>query len=326
MPETALVTGATGFVGAALCRALLAQGLRVRAFHRPTSPLDLLAGLPVEHVVGDVLQPASLSAACTGAEWVFHAATETAYWRRPQDVVRTAVEGTRNVVRAARQAGAQRLLLTSSLAALGVPSPGSLLDETHEFNLPPRRFPYGYAKHLAEGAARDEAGSALELVIVNPTVILGAGDLHQISGSLITEAARGLAVVWMDGGWNVVHIDDAADGHLAAMRRGRAGERYLLAGENLTHRETLHVVSAIVGRPAPRLRLPGWSIPFLATLIDAVRLFARLPLDGNQLRLSRHYLYCDSGKAQRELGWIPRRTFRQAAQEAFDWYRARGVV
>jgi dihydroflavonol-4-reductase len=326
LPETALVTGATGFIGAALCRALLAQGLRVRAFHRPTSPLDLLAGLPVEHAVGDILQPSTLTAACAGAGWVFHTATEAAYWRRPQDVLRTAVEGTRHVVRAARQAGAQRLLLTSSLAALGTPAPGKLLDETHEFNLPPHRFPYGYAKQQAERAALDEAGSALEVVIVNPTVVLGAGDLHQISGSLITEAARGRAVVWMDGGWNVVHIDDVADGHLAAMRHGRPGERYLLGAENLTHRETLRLVTSIVGRPAPRLRLPGWSIPLLASLIDAVRLVARLPFDGNQLRLSRHFLYCDSSKARLELGWLPRRTFRQAAQETFDWYRARGVI
>lgn len=326
MPETALVTGATGFVGSALCRALLAQGMRVRAFHRPTSSLELLAGLTVEHVLGDILQPATLAPACAGVEWVFHAATEAAYWRRPQHVVQTAVEGTRNVVRAARQAGVTRLLLTSSLAALGVPAPGALLDETHPFNLPSRRFPYGYAKHVAERAALDEAGSALDVVIVNPAVILGAGDLHEISGSLITQAARGWAVVWMDGGWNVVHIDDVAEGHLAAMRRGRPGERYLLAGENLTHHETLCVAAEIVGRPMPRIHLPSWSVPLLAALVDAVRLVAPLPLDGNEVRLSRHYLYCDASKAQRELGWSPRRTFREAAQDAYDWYRARGVI
>jgi dihydroflavonol-4-reductase len=326
LAETALVTGSTGFVGAALCRALLAQGTRVRAFHRATSSLELLAGLNVEHAVGDILQPETLDAACAGVTWVFHAATEAAYWRRPREVLRTGVEGTRNVVRAAQAAGVRRLLFTSSLGALGVPAPGTLLDETHSFNLPPARFPYGYAKHCAERAALEQAGTSLEVVIVNPSVILGAGDLHQISGSLVTEAARGLSIVWMDGGWNVVHIEDVADGHLAAMRRGRHGERYLLASENLTHRESLCLVNEIVGRPPPRLHLPGGSMPVLAALVDLIRLVAPLPIDGNQLRLSRHLLYCDAGKARRELGWAPQRTFRQAVQEAYDWYRARGVI
>ncbi len=324
--ERVLVTGASGFVGSAVCRALAAQGVRVRALLRPTSSQLALEDVPVEIVLGDIRQPDSLRAAMAGAAFVFHAAAESAYWRHPANVIPAAVDGTRNVVAAAAAAGVRRLVLTSSLAAMGLPHRDELLTEAHTFDLPARRFPYGYAKYQAEREALRLAGDRLEVVIVNPSVVLGPRDLNQISGALVIEAARGRAFLWLDGGINVVHIDDVAAGHLAALRRGRPGERYLLGGENLTHREVFETLAEIVGGRPPWLKLPRLAVGPAAAAVDLLRHVLPLPLDGDQLRHAAYRLWCDTTKARRELDLAPARPFRQAAQEAYDWYVAHGVL
>jgi len=287
----------------------------VRILHRASSSLQALEGLAVERHVGDIRDPASLEPALHGVALVFHTAAESAYWRRPQDVLAAAVDGTRNVVRAARQAGVRRVVLTSSVAALGVPAPGELLTEGHHFNLEPERFLYGYSKNRSEQVALEAAGEDLEVVIVNPSIVLGAGDLNRISGSIILESARGLAFVYNDGGVNYVHIDDVTVGHLAAAARGRPGERYILGGENLTHRQALTEVARIVGRRPP-----------LATAIDFAGRFVTTPMNGAQMRMSRHRLWVDTSKAQRELGLATPKPFSLAAREAYDWYRSAGMI
>jgi dihydroflavonol-4-reductase len=327
LPDRVLVTGATGFVGSAVCRHLLRQGFAVRALHRPSSDLSALQGLSVERVAGDILDPESLLPAAAGVRRVFHVAAQAAYWRqRPADVIRTAVDGTRHVVEACLRAGVECLVLTSSLAALGVPLRDELLTEAHGFNLSPDRFPYGYAKRQAEIEAVQRAGAALQVVVVNPSIVLGAGDVHQISGSLIVQAARGRTFLYTGGGTNIVHIDDVAAGHLAAAERGRHAERYILGGENLSHRELFTLLAEIVGGPRPWLRLPDLAIGPAAAFIDLVRHLAPMPLDGNQLRLSRYRLFCDTTKSRSELGLDQHRSARQAIVEALAWYRARGVV
>jgi len=320
------VTGATGFVGSRLCRALCAAGATVHALHRSTSSRLALEGLPVETFVGDILDSTTLAPALRGVTLVFHVAAQSAYWRHPQGVVRTAVEGTRLVVQAAAEAGVRRLVLTSSVGALGVPRPGERLDERHEFNLPPRSFPYGYAKHASELAARRAAEGRLELVIVNPSIVLGPGDLNRISGSLILETVRGRAFVYTDGGANYIHVDDVAAGHQAAAERGRPGERYILGGENLTHRQALTAIAQMVGRRPPWLHLPDAVVPAAAALLDAAGRLVPLPMNGAQMRISRHRLFCDVTKAQRELAFTASRPFSQAARQAYDWYRSAGMI
>jgi len=327
LPETVLVTGATGFIGSALCKALVTQGHRVRALHRHTSPLDLLRGVRVEHAIGDILQPDTLRQALQGVDWVFHAAAVAAYWRqRPETVLQAAVEGTGNIVEAARAAGVRRVVLTSSLAAMGLPRHGELLDERHTYDLPPNHFIYGYAKYQAELAALRLAERGPELVITNPSIVLGPGDVHQISGSLVVEAARGRAFLYTEGGVNIVHIDDVVAGHIAAARRGRPGERYILGGENLTHRQLFTILTQVVGRRPPWLKLPTWTIGPLASAVDLLRTLVPMPLNGDQLRLSRYHLYCDTSKAERELALPKPRPFRAAAEEAYAWYRQQGVL
>jgi dihydroflavonol-4-reductase len=326
LPETVLVTGATGFLGSALCRSLLASGHPVRALHRPTSSLAALEGLAVTRFVGDILEPDSLRPALDGAEWVFHAAATVAHWRNPDHLLRTAVEGTRNVLEAARKAGVKRAVLTSSIAALGAPKPGTLADESHEFNFSPKAFLYGYAKRQSEIEALWVAARGLPVVIVNPGAILGPGDINQIGGVVVIEAVRGRTVVYTDGGTNWVHMADVVAGHMAAMQVGRPGERYILGGENLTHRQAFQTLAEVTGGPQPRVKIPSALVGPFAAFLD---LFGRplgLPINGTTLRLARNFFFVDSAKARRELGLSEPRPFRLAVQEAYNWYREQGVL
>lgn len=326
MNKTALVTGATGFIGSALCRALLDRGYKVRALHRASSSLVALQDLPVERSVGDILNPESLTPAMRGIDLVFHTATQSAYVRRPEIVLETTVDGTRNILLAAIESGVRRVVYTSSIAAMGAPPEGELLTEQHTFNLPPKRFLYGYAKRQAEIEVLKLAARGLDVVIVNPTIALGPGDVNVISGLLVTEAARGWGFFWLEGGMNTVHIDDVVAGHLAAADKGRTGDRYILGGENLTIREVFTTVNEIVGRRPPWLKIPSQLIGPLARAIDLLSPLLNLSINSGQLLLGQHYPYCDLSKAQRELGLSDPKSFRQAVQDAYDWYREHGFL
>ncbi len=326
MTERVLVTGATGFIGSSICRALISHGYEVRALHRQSSSLQALQGMPVEYYVGDILRPDTLPQALRNVDLVFHTAAQSAYWRQPELVRQTAVAGTGNVLSAAAGAGVRRVVLTSSVAALGVPQHDELLTEQHTFNLPPQRFPYGYAKRESELEALKYIDRGVEVVIVNPSVVIGPGDLNQISGAMVTEAARGWGFFWMDGGINVVHIDDVVAGHLAAASRGRSGERYILGGENLSHYQVFSTLTEIAGRRAPWLKIPARAIGPAAWLCDILGKWLPLPFNGAQLRMTREYLYCDTTKSKRELNLQNPKPFHQAAQEAYDWYCEHGYL
>ncbi len=325
----ALITGSTGFVGANLCRALVERGWSVRALHRASSRLDALAGMPVEHAIGDVLEPETLPQAMRGCDVVFHVAAVADYWRQPPTkLYRVNVEGTRAVCQAALGARVSRLVFTSSAASLGVPKPGELADESHEFNLPPHRFPYGHSKLLAEGIVREFVAQGLDAVIVNPSVILGPGDLNLISGSIVTEVAmRRVPRVYPPGGVNYIDVADVCAGHIAAAQRGQTGERYILAAHNLTHREAMQIVCQVVGAPMPRWGLPRALIRPLAVMVDLAAKIAQrpLPLNGDQLRLSGEFVYFDSSKAVLELG-LPQTPFRETVERTYQWYKIHGYL
>ncbi|HHS98251.1 MAG TPA: NAD-dependent epimerase/dehydratase family protein [Chloroflexi bacterium] len=320
----ALVTGATGCVGANVVAALLRRGHAVRAMHRSTSKLDALDGLEVERVVGNILDPPSLMRAMEGCDWVFHVAAVSDYWRTPPEVIyRVNVEGTRNVVEAALRTGVRRLIYTSSVGALGVPRTGRLLDETCVFNLPPHRFPYGHSKHLAEEVVQEGVRRGLDAVIVNPAAVMGPRDVHWIGGSVLQEVQRGKAWFAPPGGTCWAAATDVGEGHVLAAERGRTGERYLLGGENLTHRQALETVAQVLGRRGPWFTLPRWTMGGLERFVRLTRRFVRFPLSPEQVWLSAREIYCDSRKAVQELGY-PQTPFRVAVEEAYRWYRERG--
>lgn len=320
----ALVTGGTGFVGSNLVAALIDRGIGVRVLRRETSSLAGLDGLAHETCIGDVLDNVdTLAAVMAGCTWVFHTAAISDYWRyRGRNrLYRTNVEGTHNVLAAALRAGVERLVLTSSIAALGIPVPGRQLTEADHFNLRPRRFPYGHSKHLAEGELRRAVAAGLHAVTVNPSVVIGPRDVNRIASAMVVEAAHGRLRVAAPGGTNFVSVADVAQGHIAAAERGRVGERYILAGENLGFRDAFATVCAVVNRPPPAVVLPQWTIPVAAAAVGAARavIGPRLPIDGKQMRLSAFGIYADGSKARTELG-VPATPFRTAVQSAYDWY------
>jgi len=323
----ALVTGGTGFLGANLAKGLLAQDWSVRILRRLSSPLLAVRDLAVDHAIGDVTNLDSLLAAMQGVDVVFNVAAISQYWRNTASLVyKVNVGGAQNVFEAAARSGVQRIVHTSSAAAVGIIR-GRSASEADPFNQLPDRFPYGHSKWLAEEIARERVKSGQDIVMVNPAAIVGARDINWISGSILREAKRRHIPVIPQGGVNFVAVQDVVAGHIAAVEKGRSGERYILGGENLTNRQTTEMAFAIVGVKPPRITQPHWTIPLAGWVLDVIAKIVgpRLPLSGEQMRLTAEYLYFDSSKAQRELG-LPHTPVRQALQECYDWYVEHGYL
>jgi dihydroflavonol-4-reductase len=323
-----LVTGATGFVGSNVAAALAVRGDQVRVLRRTTSRLDALEGIPVEFVVGDILDSGSLATAMQDCELVYHVAATSEYWRAGKETVyRVNVEGTRHVMEAALEAGVERVVHTSSVAAMGYPPRDKLIDETQAFPPGLSWWPYGHSKHLAELEVHKAVAQGLPAVLVNPAIVIGPRDINFISGSLVRASVKGQLLVVPPGGSNLVHVDDVVAGHLAAAEQGGVGERYILGGENLSHWEAAKIMASVTGGPRPRLELPHWSLAPLARLIDGFNtLSRRTPLiAGEQVLLGGETFYVDNSKAVRELG-LPQTPFRKAAEDAFVWYKEHGLL
>ncbi len=323
----ALVTGGTGFLGANLAKGLAEQGWTVRILRRSTSPLDAVRDLQVEHIIGDVTNLESLAVAMQGVDVVFNVAAISQYWRStPNLIYKVNVGGAQNVFDAAARLGVKRVVHTSSAAAVGIIR-GRAANEDDPFNQPPDQFPYGHSKWLAEELAREQVKAGQDIVMVNPAAIVGARDINWISGSILREAKRGHIPVIPQGGVNFVAVQDVVAGHIAAVEKGRAGERYILGGENLTNRQTTELACEIVGVKPPRIRQPRWTIPLAGWALDGIAKIVgpTLPLSGEQMRLTAKYIYFDSSKAQRELG-LPHTPVRQALRECYDWYVQHGYL
>jgi dihydroflavonol-4-reductase len=338
-----LVLGSTGFIGSRLCRELLERGHHVKAFHRPTSSLRLLEGLAVAHVLGDLTQPETIEAAMDGVETVYHtAATMVGGSDQSGKLYTITVEGTRSVVQAALRKGVRRLLYTSSVAALGVPervvasnkpataglNPGAgiCMNESHTWNLRPDFWPYGYSKYLAELEVQKAVAQGLDALIVNPSSVIGAGDIYRQNISMVVQFSRQRFPALVEGGLNFVHIADVVEGHLAAMERGRTGERYILGGENMSFVSLAKLVSGIAGVPAPALVLPGGLVRALSGLLMLLQSFIDLPINASNFPLAGNYFYYDTRKAQVELGLSSPRPVRDAVQEAYDWFLHVGAI
>lgn len=324
----ALVTGGTGFVGSHVARALAEQGHSVRVLHRASSRLDALRGVPFESAIGDMLDLDSLRAACSGCDWVFHVAAVADYWRAdPRRMYEANVEGTRRVMTAAYDTGIKRVVFTSSAAAVGTRADGEPADESVAFNLPPDRFPYGYSKLMSEVVAMEAVARGQEVVIVNPVVVMGPGDLNQISGEFVLKIKRlGWLVPVTPGGVAVTDVRDVARWHVAAARQGQVGQRYILGTENVPYPYWFTLIADIVGAPRPGIPLPRALLPLIADAIDVLRSFGiQLPVDGNQTRLGGHNIFFDFSKTWNELG-APLVDMRQSVQDTYDWYLANGYV
>jgi dihydroflavonol-4-reductase len=320
-----LVTGSTGFIGSSLCRELSSRGHTVRAFHRTASSLALLEGLDLEHATGDLTQPETLQPAMEDIEAVFHAAAWMGGASQAGRQYTVTVEGTRNILQAARKAGVRRVVHTSSVAALGVPRADAmerlLINENHTWNYRPDLYAYGYAKYLAELEVQKAVALGLDAVIVNPTLVFGAGDLHRQASSIITQVAERRLTTCVAGGVNCVHIADVVKGHLAALDCGRTGERYILGSENLTHLQLLQMIARVTGVPGPNLVLPAGLVRSLTWPIQALDAFLTFPVSPELLRMAGYYFFYELHKAESELGLVERRPVEEAVAEAFAWFQ-----
>jgi dihydroflavonol-4-reductase len=325
-----LVTGATGFVGAAVARALMARGRRVRALCRPNSDRRNLAGLDLEIVEGSLEDAGSLAKAVSGCGALFHVAADYRLWvRDPQAMYRANVDGTRALMTAALAAGVARVVYTSSVAVLGLHADGTPSDETTPSTLDDMVGPYKRSKFLAEAEVRQLIVTRkLPAVIVNPSTPIGPRDIKPTpTGRMIVEAASGRMPAFVDTGLNLVHVDDVAEGHLLAEEQGRAGERYILGGENLSLAEILRRIAAIVGRAPPKVRLPLPVVWPVACVAEAWgRVTGREPMvTFDSLRMARKKMYFSTTKAERELGFRTRPA-NEALTDAIAWFRKAGLV
>jgi dihydroflavonol-4-reductase len=325
-----LVTGASGFVGSAIVRAFLDAGYPVRTFVRAASPRSNLAGLEIESLNGDICDADSVARAMAGVRYVAHAAADYRLWARdPDAIVRTNVEGTRTVMHAALRAGVERVVYTSSVATLALPADGQAADETLPLAETAAVGAYKRSKVVAERLVEKMiAHDSLPAVIVNPSTPIGPRDIRPTpTGRIIVAAASGRIPAFVDTGLNLVHVDDVAAGHVAALARGRTGERYILGGENVLLAHMLRAIALIVGRQPPRLRLPRGPLYPLAVVAEMIAAITGreplLTLDG--LRMSQQRMFFSSAKAERELGFSAR-PYVEALRDAVDWFQRAGYL
>jgi dihydroflavonol-4-reductase len=327
---TTLVTGATGFVGSAVARTLAMRGHDLRLLARPTSDRRNLAGLDAEIVTGDLTDPASLARAAAGCRYVFHVAADYRFWvPDPDAMLRANVDGALAMVRAAAQAGAERIVHCSSVAALGQIGDGTPADEATPTNEADFVGIYKRSKYLAEKAVLDLARrDGLPVVVVNPAAPVGPRDIKPTpTGKMIRDAATGRVPAYIDTGLNIVHVDDVAEGHVLALEKGRVGQRYVLGGENMLLKDILALVSDVVHRRAPSICLPEAVVWPAAFVMEKLAKFTGIApmMTRDHLKMARKKMFYSSAKAAAELGYKPR-PVRLAVEDAVAWFRTNGMM
>lgn len=328
--DKVLVTGASGFVGSAVVRALIGAGYHVRALLRKTSKRVNLAGLDVEIVEGDMRDAAAVTRAMGGARYLFHVAADYRLWaRKPEEILVNNREGTRLLMEAALATGVERIVYTSSVATIACAANGGQADETMQLSESCAIGAYKQSKVAAERVVEAMiARDRLPAIIVHPTAPIGPRDQKPTpTGRVIIEAAAGRIPGFVDTGLNLVHVDDVANGHLAAMRHGKPGEHYILGGQNVMLAEFLGQIAIMCGRPPPKLRLPR---PLLYPCAVAAEVMAHvtrrepfLTIDG--LRMSKHRMFFSSAKAERDLNYEAR-PYPEALKDALAWFRDNGQL
>jgi dihydroflavonol-4-reductase len=325
----ALVTGATGFVGAAVARALIREGWEVRALARKGSDRRNVQHLPLQVIEGDLADRTSLARALAECQALFHVAADYRLGAfDPRQLYQTNVEGTRNILEASRQAGVRRVVYTSSVATVGIPKDGTPGNEDTPVGIADMIGHYKRSKFLAEQVVREAALTGLSVVIVNPSTPIGPGDIKPTpTGQMVLDAAAGRTPAYVDTGLNVVHVDDVAAGHLLAFHRGRPGERYILGGQDLTLRQILTEIAGLVGRKPPTIRLPTGVVLPIAYVAEAIARITGRPgrITVESVRMARKRMFFSSDKAQRELGYAWRPP-TEALRDAIAWLREQGSL
>jgi dihydroflavonol-4-reductase len=326
----AFVTGATGFVGSHVARVLAEQGADLRLLLRSSSDPKNIEGLKADRVVGDLCDSASLEKSMAGCDVVFHVAADYRLWvRDPDQMYRTNIEGTRAVLEAARKNGVRRVVYTSSVATMGFASNGYPADENSPVSLANMIGPYKRSKFMAEEVAMSAGRSGMDVVVVNPSTPVGERDIKPTpTGRIVVDFLKKKFPAYVDTGLNLVDVTECARGHVAALEKGKSGERYILGGENLTLKQILDKLAAITGLPSPKVRVP--YVMALATgVVDQMitgHILGREPRATiDAVRMGRKKMFVSSSKAERELGWktVP---VDAALRRAVDWFQANGYA
>ena len=322
-----LVTGGTGFIGSNLSLRLVEAGYSVRILRRETSDLRTIRGTDVEQFVGDVRDLESVRRAVAGCDTVFHTAAVVTFVRKMRELQQEViVSGTSNVVEACLAEGVGKLIVTSSIAAIGHPSEGELATEETPFNWP-RTTGYKFSKYQAERHVLDAAGRGLTAVIVNPSVVIGERDIHFHGGELVKEARQGRLLFYPEGGMNVVYVGDIVNGHILAAHKGLSGQRYILGGHNMTHQEIFRRTAALVGARRPLMKLPTSLLRFGARVIEAAGNLTGIdpPVSSDLVAGTGLHNWYSSEKAQRELGYTIT-PFDTMIIAAYRWYQENGLL
>ena len=328
---TTLVTGATGFVGAAVLRCLAEAGHNVRALVRPTSDRLNLSGVDCQIVTGDLTEPESLKRAVRNCEAVFHVAADYRIWVPDREKMnRVNVQGTIDLILAAAAAGVSRIVYTSSVATLRLRDDGLPADEESQAELSDMIGAYKQSKFLAEREVkRLVADAGIPVIIVQPTAPFGPGDVKPTpTGRFVVEAGAGRMPAYVNTGLNVVHVDDVADGHLLAYEKGAIGESYILGGENRTLQWILETVAELTGQRPPRIRLPHWFLTPIAYVwegVTRIRGSGEPMMTVDSVRMSRKLMYFSIEKARRELGYSPRPAV-EALRDEIEWFYKHGYL
>ena len=324
------LTGATGFVGTHVARELALQGAQLRLLVRPTSNLRNLEGLPAETVVGDLLQPESLRTAIRDCDALMHVAADYRLWvRDPKTMYAANVNGTRSLLRIAREESVPRVVYTSSVATMGFKSDGTIVDETTPVSLADMVGHYKRSKFLAEQVAIEAAQAGQQVIILNPTTPIGSMDVKPTpTGRIIVDFLNRKFPAYVDTGLNLVDVAEVARTHAAALEVGRPGERYILGGENLTLKQILDKMSAITGLPSPSVKVPHAVAMIFAFFDETItgRILGREPrATVEAVRMGKKKMFAASARAQRELGFriVP---VYNALRAAIEWFRASGYA
>ena len=324
------VTGSTGFLGSHVARHLLAKGVDLRLLVRASSRTDNIDDLPAERVIGDLRDVDSLRRGVAGCEVVFHVAADYRLWAlKAQELYQSNVEGTRNILQAARDSGVPRVVYTSSVATMGFGNNGRLTDESTPVSIANMIGDYKRSKFLTEQLVIEAARGGQDVVMVNPTTPIGEQDIKPTpTGRIIVDFLKRKFPAYVDTGLNLVDVKDCADGHLLAMEKAVPGERYILGGENLTLKQILDKLASITDLPSPSIRLP-YTVAYATGVVDTLltgkirQREPRVTLDA--VRMGRKRMFVTSAKAERQLGWNPG-PVDGALRRAVEWFRANGYA
>ncbi|HEV7521828.1 MAG TPA: hopanoid-associated sugar epimerase [Candidatus Angelobacter sp.] len=326
----AFITGATGFVGSHVARALATQGADLRLLVRSTSRLDNIADLRAETATGDLRDPESLKKAMAGCEFVFHVAADYRLWvRDPEQMYRSNVEGTRAIIRAAQESGVRRVIYTSSVATMGFTREGHIAGEDSPVSIREMVGHYKRSKFMAEQIALEAGDKGANVVVVNPTTPIGEYDIKPTpTGRIVVDFLNRKFPAYVDTGLNLADVKEVAHGHVLAMEKARPGQRYILGGENLSLKQILDKLSSMTGLPAPTMKVPhaiamGFAV-FDQIFTGTIRgKEPRATIDA--VKMGRKKMFASSTKAERELGYKAA-PVEGALRRAVDWFQANGYV